>query len=154
MDSSAQTTRGMLLDFFSQTLKMAPFDHFKNIATKKCFPVFLSELRALFELNSMWKRYARRGNSDAHYQRKFSNLSTFFEKMRTRTKLSLVCASTISSSSIELTRISLTSLRDNTYFGSSTRFGYATKIHNSVIWLNWVMFMSKIIIPLIPKYAP
>ena len=31
-------------------------------------------------------------------------------------------------------------------FGDSTRFGHGTKIHNSVIWLNWITFGSKIII--------
>ena len=37
-------------------------------------------------------------------------------------------------------------LRYDTDFGGSTRFGHGTKIHKSVIWLNWVMFDSKIII--------
>ena len=38
---------------------------------------FWSELRALFELNSMWKRYARQAKSEARYQRKSIHLSTF-----------------------------------------------------------------------------
>ena len=36
LDSSAQTTRGMLLDFFFN-LKMASLDQFKNVAAKSAF---------------------------------------------------------------------------------------------------------------------
>ena len=37
-------------------------------------------------------------------------------------------------------------LRYDTDFGGSKPFGHGMKIHNSVIWLNWLMFDSKIII--------
>ena len=37
-------------------------------------------------------------------------------------------------------------LRYDHDFGGSTRSGHDTKIHNSVIRLNWIMFDSKIII--------
>ena len=36
--------------------------------------------------------------------------------------------------------------RYDTDFGGSKPFGHSMKIHNSVIWLNWVMFNNKIII--------
>ena len=89
MDSSARTTRGMLLDFFLKNLKLASFDHFKNIAAKKCFPVFCQSFEPC--LSSTQCEIDMRDelcNSDAHYQRKSSNLTTFFEKIRAHTKLS------------------------------------------------------------------
>ena len=75
---------------------MASFDRFENIAAKKCFPDFFVRASSLNWAQSIW---LRRANLAARYQCKSSTLSTFSEKIRARTKLSLVYANTISSGS-------------------------------------------------------
>ena len=74
--------RGHVTYFFCKTSKWPRLAILKISPRKSAFQVSLSELRALFELNTMWNLYARRANSDARYQRKSSNLSTFFGKIR------------------------------------------------------------------------
>ena len=89
LDSSAQTTRDNVLNFF--LLTAVSFDQFSR------FLLFVSVSYLAYTLRSaIWSQL----NSlvckpEAYYQRKSSFLGTFSEKKRPITKLSLVCASRI-----------------------------------------------------------
>ena len=83
---------------------MATFDQFKNVAAKKCFPFFLSELQWL---SSITETSYPNIESDTHYERKPSTLNNFFRK---KCGTYYIIPGTRENDIIELTRSSLTSL--------------------------------------------
>ena len=80
MDSSAQTTRGKILDFLVKP-KTGSFDQFSRVVPKSVFHSFFVRASKI-ELKNLDK--ITRMCSDARYERESSLLNTTFEKSKKR----------------------------------------------------------------------